>query len=388
MKPSKWDGFEDFFLGIGISHVCPMDCVMCGFNHKNEPVNGNALMSITTWERIFQRLADERIHLGSITPLFWGESTIHPQFPEFLSIAAAMNKKHGIYGHMGLCTSGVFITRKFIKAILDGNGRGLHFRSIVIGLDADTKETYYKIRRKGNFERVVENIKTLIQEREIAKAEFPKVSIEFLFQTPNLHEAEGFVKSWRDYFSSIGLPLDVGWDQDAPWGSHDSIFIKRAHVPDPNEQIELTRLHKETVMRLGLISKDSPSKILRNDFFEGVDRQGATQRLMRKPCPALWRMLMINPSGIVTTCCNDMDSVHSLGNINTDSFSEIWYSEAINRLRIANLLGNFVYSPVCGDCKNQEGVVIPKEYYIKYLVSIGREDLLPQFESRFSNEVW
>jgi len=340
-------------------------------------------MSFSLWKKIIDKLEAEKITLDTFSPLIWGESTLHPQFLKFLEYASKVNLRSKIYNTMHLCTSGVFINKTTIDGILKENKDGaLNFKNIVIGLDAYSEATYNKIRIGGNFQKVVDNIKQLVKRREAQGLKHPKVVIEFLYQFDNLDEVKPFIGYWKAWFKSQGLPISIGWNNDCYTSAEDTIFIKRTNVPNLEDQEKLTRLHKEAIIKLGLLGAEKP--VLKNDCFE---QTLGSEKQYRKPCSALWTMLAINYRGLVSGCCFDVNSLHHFGNISEQSFHEIWNSKRLTELRLAHILGNFNTSPLCQRCKNQDGPVGGKQIYLDYLEEIGRSDLKHKFLSRFNSSV-
>lgn len=68
------------------------------------------------------------------------------------------------------------------------------------------------------------------------------------------------------------------------------------------------------------------------------------------PCFYIWKTMMIDQDGTVKMCCEDYDSQYPLGNIMTQSPSEIFNSARMQQQRIDQLNGNFSRPEICKNC--------------------------------------
>ncbi|MBI1692405.1 MAG: hypothetical protein FYV88_1280 [Bacteroidetes bacterium] len=70
---------------------------------------------------------------------------------------------------------------------------------------------------------------------------------------------------------------------------------------------------------------------------------------LRNQCWKLWHANVITWDGLVVPCCFDKDATHRLGNLQTQSFREIWQSEAYRDFR--NQLTNGRKNiDICSNC--------------------------------------
>jgi MoaA/NifB/PqqE/SkfB family radical SAM enzyme len=383
-------GFEKVGLIVGIVHACPMNCIMCHFENKNQPVAPEVRMDESLWQDILHKLAEEKITVGILTVSMWGESPLHPEFGRFMELAANMNQKHSIYEKLDFYTCGVFLKKKDIDLLLEkSKSSKLNLEKVVFGLDAATESTYNQIRRNGNFNAVVENLRYFVRKRTELGVTGPRAVIEFLFQPKNADELPNFIEYWEKFFREENLPLIIAYDYFKFLNrTEDALFIKRCNMDSMEEQAEVGKLHKKALYELGVITKEEfhGGNLLYNDYYEEIENRENKELQLRRPCPTLWSILALNSKGIATACCVDQNFVHNLGDISKQSFREIWFGEKLKNLRIAHLLGNFSQSPVCSHCKNQDGGPLGDLYYEEYLRFIHREDLIAPFHQRFLPE--
>ena len=71
---------------------------------------------------------------------------------------------------------------------------------------------------------------------------------------------------------------------------------------------------------------------------------------------------MVHVDGSVTTCCLDEGLENRLGNLCTQTLSEIWDGKTINEWRLAHIEGRFEDSgPLCTRCNWRSAGAFPQE---------------------------
>jgi len=68
------------------------------------------------------------------------------------------------------------------------------------------------------------------------------------------------------------------------------------------------------------------------------------------PCFYIWKTMMIDQDGTVKICCEDYNTQYPLGNIMTQSPSEIFNSPRMQQQRSDQLNGNFSWPEICKNC--------------------------------------
>jgi len=167
-------------------------------------------------------------------------------------------------------------------------------------------------------------------------------------QKENAHEAESFLKYWRDLF------LCYGGEQ---W--YDEIMFKRLSVDGGGKgQAEVDALYQETILNKGISKQE----------FDGCSVQVWEQRPWqeddqnqgdRTACPALWMTPVIRQDGELMICCADLQGEFSLGNTRERSFLELWNGRKMQTLRREHLRGHF--SGLCQECGGINWYSLPKQ---------------------------
>lgn len=173
----------------------------------------------------------------------------------------------------------------------------------------------------GNFDRVMEHFKEFVK-----KPRNYIVSISMVVNRYNFRETPDFVRFGVEHgvnyiilhqlLSGIKYPNDfelLGSEEE--WE-----YFNEAH-----------RIAKEAYMPLGGFSKQTAD--------------GKIDTPSIKQCLAPWNEVVIVPDGDVIPC--SCSGVYKIGNINTQSFEDIWNGEKANELRNAILAGDNKFCKQC-----------------------------------------
>jgi len=159
-----------------------------------------------------------------------------------------------------------------------------------VSLDGASQETYGVYRRNGSFEKVVQNVKTLVEIRRNLNAKKPHMHWQFLVFKHNEHEIEKARKMANEIgFDSIGFT--------APFCA-----IEWA----PNNEDYNRYVVKENQVN-----------------FKTADLQ----------CEWPWDGITINADGSVSPCCSVEDEKDDFGNILTKGFWRIWNGRDYRKAR-------------------------------------------------------
>jgi len=90
-------------------------------------------------------------------------------------------------------TNGLLLTESISEKLIES---GLSL--IIFSIDAFTKETYSKIRIKGNYNRVISNVLRFLEIKKEKNKQFPLTKISFSVNKVNVHELPDFLNFWDD----------------------------------------------------------------------------------------------------------------------------------------------------------------------------------------------
>ena len=253
-------------IDVEINSNCNYRCIFCPHG-TGEMRNDMSMMSEQTAKRILDELADNKVY--SIKLNWRGEPALHPKLAEITAYA----KKKGIK-EVQINTNGFLFDEKKIRdLILAGIDR------VIFSLDATTPEVYSKIRIGGDYNRVVENIKTFDRIRKELKRKKPFLRVQMVRTQLNKHQVDDYQKMWKNIVDDIRI-TDV-----TNRGQGDSLMV--------GDQVSVGRVC----------------------------------------CPQPWQRMIISCEGNVLMCCSDWFEKYPLGNIKENSLKEIWNGERLKLVR-------------------------------------------------------
>ena len=234
-----------------------------------------------------QTIDDIHTHVLYLIFYFQGEPYLNP---DFLNMVTYANHKK-LY--TATSTNAHYLTdemaRKTVESGLD---------RLIISIDGTTQDVYTQYRIGGNLEKVIEGTKNIVKWKKQLKSKTPLIIFQFLVVKPNEHQTGEIRK--------IAKMLGV-----------DELRFKTAQVYD--------------------YEKDPNQLIPENEKFSRYKKNAdGTYRLKNKlanRCWKLWHANVITWDGLVVPCCFDKDAEHQLGNLKTQSFSDIWKNDNYKQFR-------------------------------------------------------
>ncbi len=240
---------------------------------------------------------------------FQGEPFLNPDFLDMVSYA----HQKGIY--TATSTNAHYLNddkaRKTVESGLD---------RLIISIDGTTQDVYQQYRRGGKLDKVLEGARNIVKWKRELKSKTPFVFFQFLVVKPNEHQIDEIKR----------LAEEIGVDQ---------VRFKTAQVydyeNDPNNLIP--SLEKYSRYR-----KDKEGK-----------RQIKSN--LNNHCWKLWHANVISWDGLVVPCCFDKDAMHRLGNLQMQSFKEVWNNDNYKQFR-KELVTSRRNIDICANCS--EGLTV------------------------------
>jgi radical SAM protein with 4Fe4S-binding SPASM domain len=254
-------------------------------------------------ENFYRSVIDE-LHRDMMYMIFYfqGEPYLHPSFTELVKYASSKN----IY--TATSTNAHFLdddnARKTVASGLD---------RLIISIDGTTQETYEQYRKGGHLAKVMEGAENIVKWKKKLRSKKPYTIFQFLVVRHNEHQTEEI----KTLAKKIGV---------------DEVAFKTAQVYDYENGNELIPLNE----KYSRYKKNGDGKFhLKNE--------------MLNHCWKMWHSCVITWDGKVVPCCFDKDASHQLGDVNENSFSEIWNSSAYNRFR-TSLIQSRSSIDICTNC--------------------------------------
>jgi radical SAM protein with 4Fe4S-binding SPASM domain len=238
-------------------------------------------------EDFFKRTLDELSgRLLYLTFYFQGEPYLHPKFLEMVKYAASRK----IY--TATSTNAHYLTddnaRRTVESGLD---------RLIISIDGTTQEVYQQYRVGGKLEKVLEGARNLIKWKKKLGSATPHVIFQFLVVRPNQHQIEA-VKQ---------LAREVGAD---------AVGLKTAQLYDYR--------HGSPLM---------PTLDQYSRYRQAPDGSYSVKNELGNGCWKMWHSCVITWNGLVVPCCFDKDAHHQLGDLQKDSFTQLWRGAPYRQFR-------------------------------------------------------
>ncbi|NDF98904.1 MAG: radical SAM protein [Chitinophagia bacterium] len=184
---------------------------------------------------------------------------------------------------------------------------------LIISIDGTTQEVYEQYRVGGQLQKVLDGAARVVKWKKELRSKTPFIVFQFLVVRPNEHQIE----EARQLARRIGV---------------DDIWFKTAQIydyeKDPHQLIP-TRQEYSRYRR-------TP----RGNEFKGR---------LANHCWRLWHDPVITWNGLVAPCCFDKDAQYKMGNLQQQSFVEIWRSEPYRQFR-AKILQGRKQIDICSNC--------------------------------------
>ncbi|MBI5360782.1 MAG: radical SAM protein [Planctomycetes bacterium] len=267
-----------------ITNKCNSNCIMC----PPEVHLGNDFID----HELFKRIAKEGRELGIRRMVFTGGE---PLLDKLIFDKIKYAKELG-YTYVHMFTNGSLLIDSFRENLLKS---GLD--SLTISFDSAIKEEYEKIRAGLNYDKTVNNIKSLCILKKKLKSDIPIVRINMVALPENLHSRRFFIQTFRGFADIVEII-----DEHNFAGSVETDFS--------------TREYSQT---------------------------------SRDPCHILFIKACITPTGCLKKCSIDHTAKAEICDLRTTSFKDAVYSERLVKIKKDHLLHTFSESG-CTNCTQRE----------------------------------
>jgi radical SAM protein with 4Fe4S-binding SPASM domain len=255
-------------VGIELTNHCNLACPECS-SGSGMMLRERGFMDPDLFGKIMHELAPYLLYTNLY---FQGEPMLHPSFYSFL------RKCQGIFSVVS--TNGHFLDAENAEKIVRS---GLN--KLIISLDGTDQETYEIYRKNGSLEEVLKGIRNVSEARKKYSSGM-KIEIQFLVSRFNEHQIPQVERLSAELKASLKLKSMQ--------------IINSGSIGAWLPSIRRFRRYREK----------EDGFIIKNSY---PDR-----------CARLWFNPVIIWDGKVVPCCFDKDANHIMGDLNDDSFREIW----------------------------------------------------------------
>ncbi len=307
------------FCLLVVSKICTFRCKMCSMWKNKERTTDRQELTTSEIKGFIDDLKNvttEPIFLH----LIGGEALLRPDLAEII----AYIRKSGF--NSSITTNGFYINEEMAQKIIDARLTG-----IFLSLDGFKEETHDYLRGvQGSYRRVMDAIELLDAHRGDDKSNRLSIGITMTLMNRNLDEVLA-VTEWANsnekindlFFNACLQPFDCD-DYDREWFNH-------AQHPDvwPQDVEKAAGILEELALRKekGYKICNPPAQLrLVKEYFRNPYRFVHDGRFR---CPRGDLAPEINAYGDISMCFYSSP----VGNIRTEKFSQVWFSEAMQKAR-------------------------------------------------------
>jgi radical SAM protein with 4Fe4S-binding SPASM domain len=256
-------------LWVETSTMCNLECIMCP--NKDLPDEQVSVMELD----LFEKIVDEASGFARDLYLHHrGEPFINPQLFSMIRYAEDAGLRTRFH------TNGTMLTAGRAVKLLEAAPSMISF-----SVDGFSKEPYERIRQGASFEKTIENILFLAEQKRIRKVKKPYIVVERI----------------------------------------------RFKTPDPDENAEAIASLTKTLLDAGV------DEVIEKDEYDWATQPPQEDRATEQGgcCTFPWYAMVICADGTVTPCPQDFFGKMVMGNARTSSLAEIWNGDAYRKLRRA-----------------------------------------------------
>ena len=265
--PFEWE--------IDTTNICQLKCPLChtglGTVHREKGV-----MSFSMYQDIIRQIKDYCIWLSLYS---WGEPFLNKDIAKY--VACAHEAKIATIMSSNLNKP---LTPSMVEELVHS---GLDV--LIISLDGTTQDVYEVYRVGGHLDRVLDNIKLLVEKRRELGSATPYLEWQYIVMKQN----EGQVPEAKRLADALGV---------------DNIVFKRVDFPHGTDDETLARRW----LPMGEDWKDRENP-LEKPYHEDGER-----------CWRLWRSAVVNWDGGYAPCCYLTDASDDFGSVRDQSIETIW----------------------------------------------------------------
>lgn len=254
-------------------------------------------------EKLFKNVIDQLASkLSYLIFYFQGEPYLNPGFLDMVQYAS----RKGIY--TATSTNAHYLTAENAKRTLES---GLD--RLIISIDGTTQNTYEAYRVGGSLEKVIEGTRQIVAMKKQLKSKTPHLVFQFLVVKPNEHQVPEVYK----------LAKHLGVDE---------VVLKTAQIYDYENGSDLI-----------------PDQDRYSRYRKSASGKFEIKNSLDNHCWKMWHSCVITWDGKVVPCCFDKDAHFVLGDLNKNTFEEIWFGDQYNQFR-SSLLKSRKEIEICKNC--------------------------------------
>jgi radical SAM protein with 4Fe4S-binding SPASM domain len=285
--------FMPVSVSVELTNHCNLNCPQC-YSGSGMMTRKRGFMDIGLYRKTIKELSP---WLYNVNLYFQGEPMLHPQFFSFFADWMKFDTVVSTNGH--------FLSEENSERIVK---TGL--TKLIVSLDGIDQKTYSAYRVNGCVKSVIDGLKNVTYARQLHNSS-TKIEIQFLVNRFNEHQ----IPQVRQLAKSVSV----------------SLSLKSMQITDRED------------MSAWLPSDRRFRRYKAKG--EGYDIKSS----LPDRCARLWFNPVVTWDGKVVPCCFDKDAEYVLGDLNIDSFREIWNGPKYRIFRKSILTGRNMIE-MCRNC--------------------------------------
>lgn len=296
-------------LNIEPTTSCNLRCPQCpsGLRAFTRPTG---MLQPELAEKVINELAPTLMFL---TLYFQGEPYLNKDFNQIVRLAA--DKK--IYTITS--TNGHFFKNREMAEEVVKSG----LSRLIISIDGVSQESYEHYRVGGQLEKVLSGTKEILEAKKRLKSSTPYVIWQFIVFKHNQNEISAIKRLAKEY-KVDGLQIKTAQVYNYETGDD--------WIPD----------------------EESKSR------YKKVDGKFIFKNSLLNHCWKMWHSAVVTWDGGVVPCCFDKDAKHNFGNLNENTFAEIWQGRKYMGFRQKLFLGRKEID-ICQNCSEGTKVFLSRK---------------------------
>ena len=279
LRTSRVVGYPTYLV-VESTNICNLKCPLCP---TGQGLKGRAKgkMPFPNFKKIIDEIGD---YLYSLRLENWGEPLLNEEICDMVSYAKS--KKINTSFNTNLHFLNEQSAERLILSGLD---------HIKISLDGARKDSYAKYRIGGDFNKIVNNIKLLVEMRQDLNRTNPFIEIQFIVMKHN----EGEIDQIKQLSGELGV---------------DGLLLEELR---PGMEEELLNPDSYCIEKY-------KNWLPTNSKYSCFDYKSKKRKNSPRICSYLWTTSVINWDGSVVPCCSVYDEKYNFGNIFYEGFQKIW----------------------------------------------------------------
>lgn len=288
----EWQPIMPLRIQVEVTSRCNLSCPMCARTHYLRGTGEH--MSLDTFRRVLQEFKTAReVHLQG-----WGEPFMHPQIFEMIALANPNRRFVSTNSNITV------IDERMARRIFESKLTALR-----LSLDGITPKSYEFFRPPAGFDRVIKNLRTLLEIRREIPSQHTAVTVVVVCQQGNVAELPDFVHM----ISRLGVD-ELRVQEVREFGD-----LEETRRPTPTDMSHA----KEMCQRL------SAQYGTRLDWSAYTEWAGDI-------CEFPWRQIYIRSNGKISLCCEKFFTEAEedvFGDVNHQTGRGIWSGQRYRMAR-------------------------------------------------------